>query len=119
MIRREFIMLLGGAAVTWPIAARAQPPERMRRIGVLMNMAADDPTGLTRLLAFAQALAQAGWTDGRNVRIELSWRTRTACPPCSSPNIGLRRSRRRVHDLVAGLYCRGLGGPIWTGGLLS
>jgi hypothetical protein len=65
MKRREFITLLGGAAV-WPFAARAQQPERMRRIGVLMNMAADDPTGQTRLLAFAQALAQAGWTDGRN-----------------------------------------------------
>ena len=62
--------LLGDAAA-WPFAARAQPPERMRRIGVLMNMAADDPTGLTRLLAFAQALAQAGWTDGRNVRIDV------------------------------------------------
>ena len=71
--RREFITLLGGAAAAWPLAARAQQPERMRRIGVLMNMAADDPTGQTRLLAFAQALAQAGWTDGRNVRIDIRW----------------------------------------------
>ena len=70
--RREFITLLGGAAV-WPFAARTQQPERMRRIGVLMNTAADDPTGQTRLLAFAQALAQAGWTDGRNVRIDIRW----------------------------------------------
>ena len=70
--RREFITLLGGAAV-WPFAVRAQQPERMRRIGVLMNTAADDPTGQTRLLAFAQALAQAGWTDGRNVRIDIRW----------------------------------------------
>jgi putative ABC transport system substrate-binding protein len=62
-----------GAAAAWPLAARAQQPERMRRIGVLMNMAADDPTGQTRLLAFAQALAQAGWTDGRNVRIDIRW----------------------------------------------
>ena len=70
--RREFITLLGGAAA-WPLTARAQQSERMRRIGVLMNMAADDPTGQTRLLAFAQALAQADWTDGRNVRIDIRW----------------------------------------------
>jgi putative ABC transport system substrate-binding protein len=63
----------GGAAVAWPLAARAQQGERVRRIGVLMNMAADDPKGQTRLLAFAQALAQAGWTDGRNVRIDTRW----------------------------------------------
>src|SRR5262244_2468066 len=73
MKRRDFITLLGGAAAAWPLAARAQQPERMRRIGVLMNMAADDPTGQTRLLAFAQALAQLGWTDGRNIRIDLRW----------------------------------------------
>src|SRR6478609_5789081 len=69
--RRKFLATLGGAAAAWPLSARAQQPERMRRIGVLMNMAADDPTGQTRLLAFAQALAQAGWTDGRNVRIDV------------------------------------------------
>ena len=69
MKRRQFLLALGGAAA-WPLAARAQQGGRMRRIGVLMNMAADDPTGQTRLLAFAQALAQAGWTDGRNVRID-------------------------------------------------
>ena len=67
MRRREFITLLGGAAAAWPIAAGAQQAERMRRIGVLMSSAADDPAGQSRLLAFAQALAQLGWTDSRNV----------------------------------------------------
>src|SRR5262249_32265782 len=71
--RREFIMLLGGAAAALPFAAHAQQGERMRRIGVLMTFAADDPAGHARLLAFAQALAQLGWTDGRNVRIDLRW----------------------------------------------
>jgi putative tryptophan/tyrosine transport system substrate-binding protein len=67
--RREFITLLGGAAA-WPFAARAQQGGRMRRIGVLMRYAADDPAGQARLLAFAQELAQSGWIDGRSVRIE-------------------------------------------------
>jgi putative tryptophan/tyrosine transport system substrate-binding protein len=71
--RRDFITLLGGAAVGWPLAARAQQAERVRRIGVLMSYAADDPAGQTRLLAFAQALAQLGWTEGRNVRIDIRW----------------------------------------------
>jgi ABC-type uncharacterized transport system substrate-binding protein len=73
MKRREFISLLGGVTVAWPLAARGQQPERMRRIGVLMNTAADDPTGQARLLAFAQTLAQSGWTDGRNVQIDIRW----------------------------------------------
>src|SRR5262245_21210275 len=72
MRRRAFITLLGGAAA-WPLAARAQQPERMRRIGVLMNFAADDPPGQSRPLAFAQAPAQSGWTDGRNVRVDIRW----------------------------------------------
>jgi ABC-type uncharacterized transport system substrate-binding protein len=70
--RREFSMLLGGAAA-WPLAARAQQRERMRRIGVLLTYAADDPAGQARLLAFAQELAQSGWIDGRNVRIDVRW----------------------------------------------
>jgi len=70
--RREFITLLGSAAAL-PLAAHAQQGERMRRIGVLMTFAADDPTGHTRILRFAQALGQFGWTDGRNVRIDLRW----------------------------------------------
>src|SRR5262249_1658028 len=70
--RREFISLLGGAA-TWPLAARAQQGERMRRIGVLMPSAADDPEFQARLTAFVQGLAQLGWLDGRNVRIDTRW----------------------------------------------
>jgi ABC-type uncharacterized transport system substrate-binding protein len=70
--RREFITLLGGAAV-WPVAAQAQPGERMRRIGVLMYLAADDPEGQARLAAFTQALKQSGWNEGRNLRIDTRW----------------------------------------------
>jgi putative ABC transport system substrate-binding protein len=71
--RREFIFTLGGAAAAWPLAARAQQGERVRRIGVCMNLAADDPEGQARLTAFAQGLQQLGWTDGRNARIEYRW----------------------------------------------
>jgi ABC-type uncharacterized transport system substrate-binding protein len=71
--RREFITLLGGAAVAWPLAARAQQRERMRRIGVLMTLAADDPEGQARLTAFVQGLQELGWTDGRNVQIDYRW----------------------------------------------
>jgi putative tryptophan/tyrosine transport system substrate-binding protein len=74
MKRREFITLLGGAA-TWPLAARAQQGERTRRIGVLMASAADDPENQARMAAFLQGLAQLGWTDGRNVRIDTRWAT--------------------------------------------
>jgi ABC-type uncharacterized transport system substrate-binding protein len=72
MKRREFITLLGGAGAAWPLAARAQG-ERMRRIGVLMNLAENDPEGKARLGAFLQGLQQLGWTDGRNVRIDIRW----------------------------------------------
>src|SRR5262245_34434169 len=72
MKRREFITLLGGAAV-WPLAARAQQPERIRRIGVLEPLAVDDPEALARVTAFAQGLQQLGWTANRNVRIDYRW----------------------------------------------
>jgi len=72
MRRRDFITLLGSAAA-WPLAARAQQGERMRRIGVLMNRAADDPDGQARLTAFRQALQDLGWTDGSNARIDVRW----------------------------------------------
>ena len=72
MRRREFISLLGGAAV-WPLAARAQQGERIRRIGVLVNLPADDPQAQARNAAFLQGLQELGWTVGRNVRIEYRW----------------------------------------------
>jgi len=71
MRRRDFITLLGGTAATWPLAARAQQPERLRRIAVLMNYATTDTVTKANLSAFLQALEQLGWTDGRNVRIEV------------------------------------------------
>jgi putative ABC transport system substrate-binding protein len=70
--RRKFLATLGGAAA-WPLAASAQQRERMRRIGVLMNQAADDPEGQARLVAFVQGLQQLGWTDRRNVHIDTRW----------------------------------------------
>jgi putative ABC transport system substrate-binding protein len=71
--RRDFITLLSGAAAAWPLAARAQQSERMRHIGVLMNLAADDPEAPGRITAFVHGLQQLGWTDGRNVRIDTRW----------------------------------------------
>ena len=70
MKRREFITLLGGAAAAWPLAARAQQVERMRRIGVLMTLGENDPLAQARLTAFAQSLEQFGWGVGRNVKID-------------------------------------------------
>jgi putative ABC transport system substrate-binding protein len=67
MNRREFITLLGGAAAVWSLAARAQQTDRMRRIGVLLDQAANDPEGEARVAAFQKTLQQSGWTDGRNV----------------------------------------------------
>jgi putative tryptophan/tyrosine transport system substrate-binding protein len=73
MRRREFITLLGGAAAAWPLAARAQQGERMRRIGVLMPFAADDAEGQARIAALLQKLQPLGWTVGRNVRLDYRW----------------------------------------------
>jgi len=70
--RRAFITLIGGAAA-WPLAARAQQGERMRRIGVLMHTAADEPESQARLAAFMQGLQELGWAVGRNMRIDYRW----------------------------------------------
>ena len=74
MKRRNFITLLGGAAA-WPVAARGQQPERMRRIGVLVAYAESDPEAQARIAAFRQGLRELGWTEGRNLRMELGWGT--------------------------------------------
>jgi putative ABC transport system substrate-binding protein len=90
MRRREFITLLGGAAAAWPLAARAQQGERMRRIGALTPLAADDPQSQSRMTAFVRGLQQLGWTDGRNVRIDTRWSAADA-----------DRIRRNAAELVA------------------
>ena len=73
MRRREFIGLVGGAAVTLPLAARAQQTERIRRIGVFMNLAADDPQSSKQISAFVDGLRERGWASGRNLHIEYRW----------------------------------------------
>jgi ABC-type uncharacterized transport system substrate-binding protein len=73
MRRRDFVTLLGGAAVTWPLIARAQQGERMRRIGVLLPAAADDAVYQSRMAAFLRGLQQLGWVDGANVHIDTRW----------------------------------------------
>jgi putative tryptophan/tyrosine transport system substrate-binding protein len=78
MRRRQFITLLGGTTVAWPLAARAQPAERVRRIDVLVPGAANDPVWQARIGAFQQALALSGWIIGRNVRIDIRWATTDA-----------------------------------------
>jgi hypothetical protein len=75
MKRRNFITLLGGAAATWPLTARAQQPERVRRIGVLVAYAESDPEAQARIAAFRQGLRELGWTEGHNLRMELGWGT--------------------------------------------
>src|SRR5215472_12163674 len=75
MRRREFILALGGAAAAWPLAARAQQGERVRRIGVLLYLVPGDAEGQARLAAFTHALSQLGWSEGRNLRIDTRWAT--------------------------------------------
>jgi putative ABC transport system substrate-binding protein len=71
--RRELLAALGGAAVTWPLAARAQQTDQVRRVGVLMNFPSSDPEGKALLAEFTRHLAELGWTEGRNVRIDARW----------------------------------------------
>ena len=73
MRRRDFIKIIGGTAAAWPLPGRAQQPERVRRIGVLMHLNADDQEGEDRFSAFRQELQQLGWIDGRNMQIDIRW----------------------------------------------
>jgi putative tryptophan/tyrosine transport system substrate-binding protein len=73
MRRRQFITLIGGAAAGWPLAARAQQADRVRRVGALMPTAIDDPQSKARMAAFQQELQRLGWIDGRNLRIDVRW----------------------------------------------
>jgi putative ABC transport system substrate-binding protein len=73
MRRREFITLIGGAAVLWPLAARAQQPDRMRRIGVLMSLSETDARGQGYITPFRQRLQELGWVDCSNTRIDIRW----------------------------------------------
>jgi putative ABC transport system substrate-binding protein len=90
MRRRDFIRLIGGAAVTWPRVARAQQAQAMRRIGVLMSTAADDEQSIARYLAFQDGLKASGWTDGQNIRIDVRWSAGDA-----------NRARQYATELVA------------------
>src|SRR5262245_11554884 len=90
MRRRTFTAGLGSAVAAWSLAARGQQPERMRRIGLIMSQAAQDPEGQARIMAFAQGLSDAGWNVGRNLRIETRWGAGDA-----------ERYRRYAAELVA------------------
>jgi putative ABC transport system substrate-binding protein len=73
MKRRQFITLIGGAAAAWPLAARGQQPERVRRIGLLHSLLPDDPVARPEIVAFEQGLRDLGWEDGRNMKVEYRW----------------------------------------------
>ena len=73
MRRREFIALVSGATAAWPLAALAQKPDRMRRVGVLMAYVETDPAAKTLLAEFTQGLSELGWTDGSNMRMDVRW----------------------------------------------
>src|SRR5262245_63969409 len=88
--RRKFLAMLGGAAAAWPLAARAQQAERVRRIGVLLSTHEGDPGRRAQLAAFVQRLTELGWTDGHNARLDVRW-------TAGSVDVG----RRHAMELVA------------------
>ena len=91
MRRRDFIKAIAGSAAVWPLAARAQQPEQVRRIGALINRGADDPQGEVGVAAFKQVLQQLGWSDGRNVRMDIRWGVMMSTSPA-----GTRPGRARA-----------------------
>ena len=94
MRRREFISLFGGAAAAWPLAARAQRAERMRRIGVLVGSAESDPKSVPRVTAFERGLAELGWASGRKVLIDYRWAAGRLCS-YASVGTGIGRAPAR------------------------
>jgi len=90
MRRRDFIKVIAGSTTSWPLAARAQQTDRMRRIGVLMNLLSNDPEGQPRLTAFTQALSKLGWTEGGNLHTDIRWAS------ADNPNLS-----RQAEELVA------------------
>jgi putative ABC transport system substrate-binding protein len=90
--RRKFLATLGGAAAAWPLAARAQQPDRVRRIGILAHLPSDDADAQSRNAAFLQGLQELGWAVGRNVRIDYRW---------SASNFDPERMRKGAVELVA------------------
>src|SRR5262245_16531561 len=90
MRRREFITLVGRAAIAWPLAARAQQTNYVRRVGVLMNTTTDYPEGLARVATFVQGLRTAGWVEGGNLQVDVRW-----------PGTDRDRIRNDATDLVA------------------
>jgi putative ABC transport system substrate-binding protein len=99
MRRREFIGLVGGAATSWPLVARAQQPHRMRKIGILTGQAANDSDGLARFAAFTSALQDFGWTEGKNISFEVR---RAIGDPGQFPAMATELAELKVDVIVAG-----------------
>jgi putative ABC transport system substrate-binding protein len=90
MRRRDFVKAIASSSVAWPLAARAQQTDQVRRVGVLMNVAPEHPEGQPFVAAFRQALQRLGWIEGRNIRIDIRWGEND-----------VERDRRYAADLVA------------------
>jgi putative ABC transport system substrate-binding protein len=104
MKRREFVALIGGAAAAWPLPARSEQPDKVPRVGALMGFAETDPIGLRRFAAFKKGLEDAGWTEGRNLTIDVRW---TADDPEKDRPIPPRHPDDMPLDRKIGSICRG------------
>ena len=109
--RRKFLAALSGGAVAWPLAARAQQREKMRRIGVLVNLPADDPESQARVGAFLQGLQEFGWAIGRNVRIEYRWATDVASISRYAAELVASRTSSWPTPIRASRRCNGRPAP--------